>query len=129
MSNIGGRFPYVIHTEIEMNDRTRFVDVPAATRTHEVLLELGHRVTRQANRDGSLGAYTIHANPDHADKWGTVPESDWALCDAVEAAQTYGPTRRAVYRTGRYVSTHEHWMATGEDLPCGYHKRTFIGYE
>lgn len=108
----------------------RFVDVAPVTRTHEVLIELGHRVTRQVASDGSLTAYTIIANPERChEKWGTVLESDWALCDAAEAAPSYGPTRRAVYLKGRYVSTHEHWMETGQDLVCGYHEQTFVRWE
>jgi hypothetical protein len=116
--------------EMSNATETRFADVPAVTRTHEVLLSLGHRVTRQVNRDGSLGVYTVHANPERADKWGAIPEADWTLCDAAEAAPVFGPAMaRPVYATGRYVSTHEHYMATGEDLPCGYNERTIIGWE
>jgi len=91
-----------------MSSAPCFVDVAPVTRTHEVLIELGHRVTRQVAPDGSLNAYIIIANPERChEKWGTVLESDWALCDAAEAAPSYSPVRFAVYVDGPWINEYD----------------------
>jgi hypothetical protein len=95
------------------------------TITHEVLLSFGHTMRRDA-----AGCTVWTANPARCDRWGGIPEADWQAADDAENAPVYGPrTRRAVTTAGRYVSTHEHYMATGEDLPCGYHEQTFVRWE
>jgi hypothetical protein len=96
-----------------------------ATITQEVLLSFGHTMRRDA-----AGCAVWTANPERCDKWGGIPDADWQAAEMAEAAPIYGPhPRRAVYENGRYVSTHEHYMATGEDLPCGYHEQIFVRWE
>lgn len=97
-----------------------------ATITHEVLVrDFGHSLYRDQN-----GCWNIVANPNRCGKWGEVPEADYEAAYAAERAPTYGCRPRAkIYRQGRYVSTHEHWLATGEDLSHGYHEQIFIGWE
>lgn len=97
----------------------------AATITHEVLLSFGH-----ALRFDAAGCATWTANPERCDHRGGIPDADWEAADAAESAPVYGPLpRRAVYRNGRYVSTREHYLATGEDLVHGYHEKIFVRWE
>ena len=64
----------------------------------------GHKFFTERN-----GTTLLYANPDRADKWGGVPEDDWAAADAAENAPVYshpvpqGPTlREAGYKAGAY---------------------------
>lgn len=92
---------------------------------HEVLLSFGHTMVRDRH-----GAACWTANPTRCDKWGSIPEADWQAAEMAAMAPAYGPRRPSpVYAMGRYISTREHYTATGEDLPCGYHERTIIGRE
>ena len=76
-----------------------FVQAKPVTRTHEVLIELGHRVLHQVWKDGTVSpGITLIANPARQDEHGAIPEEDWQLCDEAEAAPLYGPARpKAVY--------------------------------
>jgi hypothetical protein len=74
-----------------------YVEVAPVTRTHAVLAELGHKITRALLTNGALGVYTILANPERCTKWGTVPESDWRLCDAAEAAPIHTCSPHPIY--------------------------------
>jgi hypothetical protein len=73
---------------------TKTIPAAPATRTHEVLAELGHTIHRVVLPDGTLGVWEVRANPARADKWGCITEADWALADAAEAAPVHGCRRR-----------------------------------
>lgn len=108
---------------------TDFIDIEPLTRTHAVLISLGHRVTRQVKKDGSLSdAINVIANPDRRDRWGAIPEEDWQLCDEAEEAPTYGPRRTAKYKTVRrygYDMRNPSWMDSSRGY---YEERVFIGW-
>jgi hypothetical protein len=107
-----------------------FIDTKPLTRTHCVLVSLGHRVCRQVRKNGTVSeAFTVIANPDRRDRWGAIPEEDWKLCDEAEEARTYGPHRTATYKTVRhhgYDMRNPSWMDSSHGY---YEERVFTGWK
>ena len=101
-------------TDLIHDNGLTFVEAKPVTRSHYVLIELGHRVAHQVMKDGTLcPAYHIIANPNRKDKYGDILEEDYQRCDEAEEAPLYGPVRRPVYTrvwVDEYDRTEPGWM-------------------